>query len=78
MSALALTYNAGAEQRLVRAAQEGRQWLVVDEFGDDRRTVESDIREEGEAVAIARDYAQHAMAAGHPLVSSLADDDGDA
>jgi hypothetical protein len=77
MSALTLTYNAGHAQRRVRAAKHGRQWLVVDELGDDKRTVESDIPEEDEAVAIARDYAQQAMAAGHPLISSLADD-GDA
>jgi len=74
MSALTLTYNAGAEQRLVRAAQQGEQWLVVDELGDDRRTVESDIPEEGEALAIARDYAAQATAAGHPLVGSPHDD----
>ena len=74
MSALALTYNAGDAQRRVRAAQHRRQWLVVDELGDDRRTVESGIPEENEAVAIARDYAEQAMAAGHPLVGSF---DGD-
>lgn len=74
MSALTLTYSAHAKQRLVRAAQQETQWLVVDELGDDRRTVESDIPEEGEALAIARDYAAQATAAGHPLVGCPHDD----
>lgn len=38
MSALTLTYNAGDEQRRVRAAQQGRQWVVVDELDDTMMT----------------------------------------
>lgn len=74
MSPLTLTYNAGDEQRRVRAAQQDRQWVVVDELDDDRRTVESDIPEEDEAAAVARDYAAQAMAAGRPLVGPVVDD----
>jgi hypothetical protein len=53
MSALTLTYNAGDERRRVRSAQQGRQWVVVDELGDDKRIVESDIFEQDEAAAVA-------------------------
>jgi hypothetical protein len=42
--------------------------------GDDKRIVESDIFEEDEAAAVARDYAAQAMAAGRPLVGLVVDD----
>lgn len=67
MSAFTLTYNAGAELRRVRATRSGRQWLVLDELGDDKRVVEL-VDALDEADAVARDYVAQATAAGRPLV----------
>lgn len=62
MSALTLSYNAGDEQRHVRATRVGPRVAC-----EDKRVVELvDVLDE--AAAPARDYVAQATAAGHLLV----------